>query len=264
MMDNLEEIKNFAEELLQRVGLHIQKSINSRKIIKESFSTNVTTDIDEYVERLIRLEIKKRFPNHACVGEELGGTIDDNKPTWIIDPIDGTREFIHNVPLYCTTLSLQYKKEILVGVVFQPSTQDLFSAARGYGSYRNGKQIYCSSCEDLKKSFLVMKFNDNNGEQSFSKVKNLIKRAYRVSCFRNQNLSLCWVATGGYDGYINLQGYKKWWDVAPGTLIVREAGGVVKDENGKDLNSITLPNKPYWAGSLLGDQLLTILQDIQL
>jgi myo-inositol-1(or 4)-monophosphatase len=219
---------------------------------------NLVTDIDKASETFIVAALKKSFPDHGFIGEEFGNENNEASFKWIIDPIDGTVNFAHKVPLCCISIALAYNEELLLGAVYNPMMNELFFAEKGKGATLNGKPIKVSTKSDIQKAFLVTGFPYHFPETEihplavFTKV---VGKGLPVRRLGSAALDLCWVACGRFDAFweYNLQA----WDIAAGYLIVIEAGGRVTNFN---LEPYTIWDKETLASNnILHEDMLPLL-----
>lgn len=221
------------ETLLKAVheaGILIKENFNGPFVVshKEGIN-NLVTEVDQACERLISQIIKDKFPDHGIVGEEYGEHDMQARYKWIVDPIDGTVNFAHGVPLCCVSVGLMDGDTLILGAVYNPLMNELFFAEKGKGAFLNDKPIRVSQKRDLEKAFLVTGFPYHfpTGKNPFSIFERLVTSGIPVRRLGSAALDLCWVACGRFDGFweYNLNA----WDVAAGYLIVEEAGGTVTD-----------------------------------
>ena len=192
------------------------------------------SDVDRACEAEIVREIKRFYPQHAFLCEESGASGDDDS-VWVIDPLDGTSNYLHGLPHFAVSIAYQFKGRTEHGVVYDPIRNELFTASRGGGSYIDNKRMRVSSRGGLEGAILATAFPFRQREklQAYGRVFQAVFA--KVEDFRRAgtaSLDLAWVAAGRMDGYFEV-GLKP-WDVAAGALLVREAGGVVLDFEGND------------------------------
>jgi len=203
---------------------------------------NLVTEADHASEKAILDVIYKEFPDHHILSEEAGEIIQDSNYKWIIDPIDGTVNFAHSIPLCCVSIAVEYKGEIILASVYNPIMNELFFAEKGKGATLNDKPIRVSKKQNVMNACLVTGFPytyldmPNGPLQIFEK---LIRKGIPVRRLGSAATDLCWVAAGRFDGFYEhkLQA----WDSAGGYLIVEEAGGKVTDFNGSKFS----PYQPH-------------------
>jgi len=192
------------------------------------------SEVDRACEAEIVREIKRFYPDHAFLCEE-SGPIGDSQSVWVIDPLDGTSNFLHGIPHFAVSIAYQHKGRTEHAVVYDPMRDELFSASRGSGAALNQKRIRVSARKNLEGAVLATAFPFRQRQlmAKYSRVFQSVLSA--VEDFRRAgtaSLDLAWTAAGRLDGYFEV-GLKP-WDVAAGALIVREAGGVVMDFDGND------------------------------
>src|ERR1700722_4954026 len=209
------------------------------KISNKEGINNLVTEADHASEKAIFDVIKEDFPDHFLLSEEAGEIVTNSTTKWIIDPIDGTVNFAHGLPLCCVSIAVEQDGEMILGAVYNPFIKEFFFAQRGYGASLNDKKIAVSNEETVAKSCLVTGFpytyldQPNGPLEVFSR---LIHSGVPVRRLGSAAMDLCWVAAGRFDGFYEhkLQA----WDSAAGFLIVEESGGKVTDFSGK-------PYSPY-------------------
>jgi myo-inositol-1(or 4)-monophosphatase len=192
---------------------------------------DLVTEIDLEIEREFRAMIAERFPDHAVLGEEFTNNEDrDRIPQfcWIFDPIDGTTNYAHGLPIFCSSLALEVDGQPIVAAVYDPSRRELFTAERGQGARLNGQPIHVSGATTLIDSLLVTGFHyqvHQDPEEVIVLFAKFITQARAVRRLGSAALDLCYVAAGRFDGFWEKK--LQPWDVAGGALIVAEAGGRV-------------------------------------
>lgn len=197
------------------------------------------TETDKACEDLIFKQLKKTFPSHKFIGEETSaafGTVElTDDPTWIVDPLDGTTNFVHGFPFVCVSIGLTVNKVPTVGVVYNPILDELFTAIRGQGAFLNGNSIKASSQTDLVKSLLATEIGTKRDKQTIdettNRINNLLHKVRSVRMSGSCAMNLCGIACGRLDLYYE-HSYGGPWDVAAGAVIVEEAGGSVFDPSG--------------------------------
>jgi myo-inositol-1(or 4)-monophosphatase len=203
--------------------------------IDKKGTIDLVTDVDVAIERSFRALIAERFPDHQVLGEEMGGA--DAVPRgacWIFDPIDGTTNFAHGLPIFCASLALEIDGVPELAAVYDPTRRELFTAQRGGGAYLNGRRIHVSSAEKLVEAMLVTGF-PYDVHQRVDEIVGLfgefIGVARAVRRLGSAALDLCYVAAGRMDGFWETD--LKAWDIAGGAMIVAEAGGRVTNTDGE-------------------------------
>ena len=218
----------------------------SGKIIRSGFGTsfkirkkgpiNLVTEIDMRAENKIVTMIKRNFPSHRILTEESKPYGGDSPFRWIVDPLDGTTNFAHGIPLCCVSIGLEYEGEIILGGVYNSLLGELFFAEKGKGSFLNGKRIQVSVTKKLNDSLIVTGFPYDRQEKAEYYLKYFKKALEHTQGIRRLGaaaLDLAYVACGRFDAFWEFS--LKPWDIAAGALIVREAGGTVSDFKGNPL-----------------------------
>jgi len=194
---------------------------------------NLVTEADHASEKAILAVIKSGFPDHQILAEETGEIIQDSTYKWIIDPIDGTVNFAHGIPLNCVSIGIEHNGEMILGAVYNPHLNEFYFAEKGKGATLNDKPIHVSSQSKTIKSCLVTGFpytyiNAKNGPLEI--FERFIRKGVPVRRLGSAAIDLCWVAAGRFDGFYEHK--LEPWDSAAGYLIVEEAGGKVTDHEG--------------------------------
>ncbi len=227
---------NFAIETAREAGQILLEKFGRDIDIHKKGEINLVTEADLASEKLIVEKIKSYYPKHSILAEESGEAILDgeSKWKWIIDPLDGTTNYAHGYPCFCVTIALEHEEEIVIGVTFDPTRDELFSAEKGQGASLNGKPISVSKTDVLMDSLLVTGFPYDislreNFASNFTKML-LGSRAVRRD--GSAAIDLAYVACGRFDGFWE-EGLNP-WDVAAGVLLVTEAGGQVSYYDGSE------------------------------
>ena len=230
---------------LMRQELHKVASIPVTQKARHDY----VTEIDKTSEEQIVREIKRYYPDHAILGEEGGEQGDsDSEFVWIIDPLDGTSNYLHGMPHFAVSIALQVKGRLEHAVVYDPMRDEMFTASKGSGAHLNNTRIRVSARQTLDNAIMATAFPFRQRGMMgmytgmFSEV---FRKVEDVRRYGAASLDLAWVAAGRMDGYFEI-GLKP-WDVAAGTLIVREASGVVVDFDGSDdvVHSHSILAAPY-------------------
>ncbi len=195
---------------------------------------------DKRTEKILIDEFQKAYPEHGIITEETGIINKSNKNNrWIIDPIDGTMNFLNGVPQFAISIGYEENQEIKCGVIFNPITNEMFIAEKGNGAFLNNSRIRVSNKKNLQDSLLVTggpKQSSKIKDKIFSEYISVSKKVSNVRKFGSASLDLAYVASGRFDGY--WQRELNYWDVAAGIIIVKEAGGFVdffEENNNSDL-----------------------------
>ena len=232
----------------------IEISREAGEIIKEGFGKNVTfefksnmndlvTEIDKAAEKKIIEFIHKEYPGHNIFAEESGKLDGNSEYTWVVDPLDGTVNFAHGLPLFSVSIGLMKNDEIIAGAVYDVMMDQMYTAEKGSGAFQNGKRIRVSDNNDLQKSMLVTGFPydiKENPKNAIEKFNVFLVEARAVRRLGSAAIDCCYVASGVFDGFwevsLNL------WDMCAGQLLIEEAGGKVTNMSGGkvDYNSVEL------------------------
>lgn len=223
-----------AMDAAKAAGEILLRSYEKPKNIEFKGEADLVTEMDRSSEKLIVEKILGQYPNHAIVAEETGSRKTNSEYRWIIDPLDGTTNYAHDLPLFSISIALEHKKEMIVGVVLDPVRPELFYAEKNRGAYLNGKPISVSRVDDLNRSLLVTGFPVKKREEAETNVQ-----VFRAFTLRSQGvrrlgsaaLDLCYVACGRFEAHWEYRLHA--WDTAAGSLIVSEAGGRITDFGGK-------------------------------
>ncbi|KOO04079.1 inositol-1-monophosphatase [Vibrio nereis] len=224
---------NIAIRAARKAGNHIAKSLeNVEKIESTQKGTNdFVTNVDKEAEAIIIDTIKASYPEHCIIAEE-NGVIEgkDKEVQWIIDPLDGTTNFVKGLPHFSVSIAVRFKGKTEVACVYDPMQNELFTAQRGSGAQLNNARIRVKQLKDLQGTVLATGFPFKQKQHSESYFKIMSSLFVDCSDFRRTGsaaLDLCYVAAGRVDGYFEL-GLKP-WDIAAGELIAREAGAIITD-----------------------------------
>jgi len=194
------------------------------------------TKTDEKVEKILIEELQNARPNYSILSEEIGEIKNDEEFKWIIDPIDGTANFLHGIPHFGISLALEKKKEIVCAIIFDPIKNEIFSAEKGMGSYLNNQRMRVSARTKLKDCIIFTggpKHDSQNSELAFKEYKKFSSKVLiPIRKMGSASLDMAYVAAGRCDGF--WQRNLNYWDIAAGILLVKEAGGFVTDFEGKD------------------------------
>jgi myo-inositol-1(or 4)-monophosphatase len=198
---------------------------------------DLVTAADRASEKLIVGKLREFWPTHEIVGEE--GTRDNTGTSeyrWYVDPLDGTTNFAHGYPVFCVSIGLEYRDELIAGVLYDPARNELFAAAKGSGATLNGKQIHVSKTKTLSESILATGFPSHKRHKNpnIHFYHQITLRSHGIRRAGSAALDLANVASGRYDGFweFNLNP----WDTSAAVVIVREAGGVVTKFDGSEFN----------------------------
>jgi len=228
-----------AIEAVVRAGDIMMSRFGGAVRIDKKGTIDLVTEVDLAIERMFRDLVGHRFPDHAVLGEEMGGSAAiPPGPCWVFDPIDGTTNFAHGVPIFCASLALEVDGVGEVAAVYDPTRRELFTAERGGGAFLNGRPIRVSDAAELVDALLVTGFPydvHDRVDEIVGLFGAFVGRARAARRLGSAAIELCYVAAGRFDGF--WESDLKPWDVAGGSLIVTEAGGTVTDMDGAPFGS---------------------------
>ncbi len=256
----MENYLGVAVEVAREAGSLLAQLSKQPVEISYKQKSDLVTQADRRSEALIIDRLHRHFPRHAVVAEEGGGQQTDSEYCWYVDPLDGTTNFAHGFPMYCVSLALAFRGEVIVGVVYDPNREELFTAERGSGAFLNDQRISVSKTANLSESLLATGFppfafnNDLNIQFFFE----LTHRSHGIRRAGSAALDLCSVAAGRFEGFWELK--LNPWDKAAGSLLVTEAGGKLSNLAGGpfdlQIDEIVASN------GLVHDSILQVLSEI--
>ncbi|XP_060941121.1 inositol monophosphatase 1 [Limanda limanda] len=240
MADLWQNAMDHAVAIARKSGELVREALrDDRKVMTKSSSIDLVTKTDQKVEHLIIQSVREKFPTHRFIGEEsvaAGETCDlTDSPTWIIDPIDGTTNFVHAFPFVAVSIGFYVNKQSEFAVVFSCLEDKMFTARRGRGAFCNGEPLQVSDQEDVRQSIIATEFGSNRDVQAvdkiFSSLRNILSLPVQgVRSAGTAAINMCLVASGCVEAYYEIGVHV--WDVAAASLIVSEAGGVLMDVDG--------------------------------
>lgn len=257
----MEQLKEVLQEAIKASGAIIQTYFQGQFIVESKDGiNNLVTEVDKLSEQKIIGIIKEHFPDHSIISEESGEDKQDSPYQWIIDPIDGTVNFAHGIPICCVSIALKKDKELILGSVYNPMMNELFFAEKGKGATLNGLPIYVSKKSDFRKACLVTGFPykwPDMAEHPIKVFERFVLEGLPVRRLGSAAIDLCWVACGRFDGFweYNLSS----WDVAAGYLIVEEAGGRITNFEG-DRYSV-FDKQTLATNGLIHDEMLSLIKN---
>jgi myo-inositol-1(or 4)-monophosphatase len=230
------EYLDFAVELARAAGDVLKHYMARDKQVELKGRANLVTAADKESEALIISRIQDRYRSHAILAEESGALrpIGASDGTWIIDPLDGTTNFAHQYPFFCVSIAFEQAGDILCGAVYDPWRDEMFSAARGLGSFMNGQRLQVSDTENLRSALVMTGFPYGFREKLgvvMGQFEAFLIESQAVRRGGSAALDLCYTALGRVDGFWELDLHP--WDTAAGAVILEEAGGRVTDFSGK-------------------------------
>ena len=229
----MESFRDLAIRVSRKAGQVLQKRLGRTKRISYKGAVNLVTEMDFRSEKIIIACIRKKYPDHGFLAEEKTQKQTGSPYRWIIDPLDGTTNYAHGFPVYSVSIALEKEGDLILGVVYDPSRDELFVAQKGKGARLNGRKIFVSSTSRLSASLLATGFPYDLRESpvnNFDHFRNFAFRTHAVRRCGSAALDLCYVAAGRFDGFWEMKLGP--WDLAAGGLVVAEAGGRVTNFKG--------------------------------
>jgi len=224
---------HYLENLARQAGAILHAGYQKEHKVGYKGVIDLVTEVDHQSEDFLLGNIQRDFPDDDILAEESGGSKGDG-PQWYIDPLDGTVNYAHHIPIFCVSIAYASSTGLSLAVVYDPMHDEMFSAARGKGAHLNGHRLQVSSAEDLQRSLLVTgspydiqnpEVNNLNNFAHFARISQGVRRLGSAA------LDLCYVAAGRFDGFWEMA--LQPWDVAAGGLICAEAGGRVTNVFGE-------------------------------
>lgn len=230
------------------------------KVSNKEGINNLVTEADHASEKAIMAVIKAAYPGHFILSEEAGEIIQDSNYKWIIDPIDGTINFAHGIPLNCVSIAIEHQAEIIMAAVYNPHLNELFFAEKGKGATLNDNPIRVSTQTKAVNACLVTGFpytyiNSINGPLEI--FERFVRKGVPVRRLGSAAIDLCWVACGRFDGFYEHK--LEAWDSAAGYLIVEEAGGRVTDLAGNKFS--VYQHKVLATNGKIHDEMLDVINN---
>ncbi|KAJ8375019.1 hypothetical protein SKAU_G00055990 [Synaphobranchus kaupii] len=240
MADPWKEAMDHAVLVARKAGNVIRDALqNEVKIMTKSSSVDLVTKTDQRVEKLIISSVKEKFPKHSFIGEESVAAgepciLTDN-PTWIIDPVDGTTNFVHGFPFVAVSIGFAVNKELEFGVVYSCVQDKMYTGRKGKGAYCDGEKLEVSDKTEMEKSMIISELGSNRDHETVSKIFSTMQK---ILCIPVHGLrgsgtaatNMCLVASGAVEAFFEIGIHC--WDIAAGAVIVTEAGGVLLDVDG--------------------------------
>lgn len=226
-----DQLMTVAVEAAKQAGALLLSYAKAGFRIEHKNPIDLVTDADRAAERCILELIRSRFPSHRILAEEQGPTVPTpSRYQWIVDPLDGTTNFAHGFPFYSVSIGVERDGTGLIGVVFDPTRNELFTAQAGAGARLNGTTLAVSRIDHLDQALLVTGFSYDIRETANNNLDHFARFALKAQGLRRTGsaaLDLCYVASGRFDGFWEVR--LSPWDMAAGTVILSEAGGIVTD-----------------------------------
>ena len=229
-MFSLEKAMQEMQAVARKVGAMQRENLGrlDLEMDRKTTSIDLVTEIDRRSDDMIVGYLRQQYPGHAILAEESGASGQDSEYRWVIDPVDGTTNYAQGLPIFAVSIALEHRGEKVLGIVYEPVTDEMFSAIKGQGSYRNGKRLQVGSKSELIECVLATGFPYDIATHPVNNINYFTSLAVKTRAIRRMGSAaydLACVASGGFDGFweMNLSP----WDVAASILIVTEAGGDV-------------------------------------
>jgi myo-inositol-1(or 4)-monophosphatase len=226
--------QDVAIEAAEMAGEMLLEGLKSGKKVTQKSRGNLVTDIDILVEENVIRFLRAEYPEFHILSEESGSSLSSVQGyTWVIDPLDGTNNYVFGVPFFCVNVALVKEREVLIGVTYDPVRKELFLAEKGCGAFLNGAKIQTSVESSLGKSLvgLDLGYEEQRGRELLSVASELWWRVHCLRLIGSASLGLAYVACGRFNLYVHRYLYP--WDIASGLVLVAEAGGRVVDWRGR-------------------------------
>lgn len=244
MADEVDQMFEFARDLARKCGEMVKTAFDLPKNIEtKSSPSDFVTETDQNVEKTIIQAIQTRFPDHEIIGEETSAAgkeiILTDKPTWVIDPVDGTTNFVSGFPYVAVCIGVMIKKNPVVGVVYNPILDQMFTAVKGKGATMNGKEIKVNQCKDMKDALILTEFGSSRSKDRIKVVTDnmcdvVLTPVRGIRALGSAACNICAVASGFADLYYETGMHI--WDICAAGLILREAGGFTCSTDGAELD----------------------------
>jgi len=249
------------EQLARQAGAILRDGYEKEHQVSYKGVIDLVTEVDHASESFLIGEVTRQFPGHSILAEESGKLGERGAHHWLIDPLDGTVNYAHGIPIFCVSIACAFDGKVTLGTVYDPMRDEMFSAERGRGATLNGRPLACSQTESLARSLLVTGFPYdawNTEHDNFDNFVRFSKQTMGVRRLGSAALDLCYVAAGRLDGFWELA--LKAWDVAGGGLVAEEAGARVTNvQDGPDY--ISAPQSVVAANPGLHSEILRVLKE---
>lgn len=222
-----------AIEAARAAGEALRDGFGEERTLRYKGEVDIVTEMDERAERMISEILGRAYPDYGMLAEESGALAGKGDSRWIVDPLDGTTNYAHGLPIFAVSIALERAGEVACGVVYDPMRRELYAAERGAGATLNGRPIRASGTDELIRALIVTGFPYDRDEipaavDVFGRFATLTRSIRRLG---SAALDLCYVAAGRLDGYYECGVWA--WDIAAGSLILEEAGGRITDYRGE-------------------------------
>ncbi len=253
------EFLGAAEEAAREAGGMLRQGMSQRREISFKGAVDLVTNFDEKAQEMIFGRLSAAFPHHGFLAEEGLRQKETGDFLWVIDPLDGTTNYAHRFPVFCISIALEFMGRVVLGLVYDPMRDEIFSAVEAEGARLNDQKIRVSPVDDLNRSLLATGFPYDVRESRVNNVihfNNFLVRAQAIRRCGSAALDLCYVACGRFDGFWELK--LKPWDVAAGALVVKEAGGCLSDFSGAEFSIFSA--ETLASNGLIHEAMIAVLQ----
>ncbi|MCK4810150.1 MAG: inositol monophosphatase [Candidatus Omnitrophica bacterium] len=239
---------NLAIEVAKEAGEFLLDNFGKVKTIHSKGDRDFATEVDRAAEKIIVEKIKDKFPGHGILAEEEERKDLDNDYLWIIDPLDGTHNYMRNINVFGVCVGLVYKGDFTIGVIYMPNDNELYVGEKNNGAYKNGKKIAVSQREGLKECSISFDSSIRYSPRvMIPALEKLAESAFNIRMFGSSARQLSYVAEGTLDAAVEY--HDRPWDFAAGACLIKEAGGVFTDLNG-------LPATPKTTGYITANKII--------
>lgn len=229
---------DFARDVASRAGRLLREGLDRPHEVRYKGAIDLVTEMDVAAEQLILGAIRERYPDHAILAEESGASEASHSSgyKWVVDPLDGTTNYAHGLPIYCVSIGVELDGKPILGVIYAPSLDEMYCAERGGGATRNGQPIHVSTTDDLEKSLLVTGFPPTvrSHGTNVEHFASFVTQARAVRRLGSAAIDMAWTACGRFDGFWEPR--LSPWDMCAGCVIVEEAGGRVTRYDGSEFS----------------------------
>jgi myo-inositol-1(or 4)-monophosphatase len=259
----MDEYLNFAIDLAKSSGDLLKKGFRLKyKIEQKEGIHNLVTEYDYLSEKNILSQISERYRDHFILSEEKGKCdIKTSGYQWIVDPLDGTVNFAHGIPVFAVSIALLKDGQVILGVTYQPMTDELFYAKKDQGAFLNNKKLEVSKSNDLQNSYLATGFPydlNKNPNHCVEKLLSVLKKGIAMRRLGCGTIDLAYVAAGFFDGFFETNHAP--WDVAAGSLLIKEAGGKITNWQGDIFDKISMKNTILATNGHLHENILNLFR----
>ena len=227
-----------ASQAAEEAGsLLLEHMHGERQLSYKEGRANIVTEVDVLVEKKVIALLRSEYPDHNILSEESPAVANDSRYTWVVDPLDGTNNYVYGIPVFSVAIALMSQEEVLLGLTYDPVREELFVARKGGGAALNGRPISVSRRDSMERAFIGcdLGYDREAGARMLDTIRAIWPRMAGLRIMGSAVLGLAYVACGRFDLYLHRYLYP--WDMASGILLVREAGGEITDWAGKPVSA---------------------------